>query len=134
MTTLTGLLKVLDTAETLANISNGGAPLTVEAAPEVWGLVEEAKLSVQSTEKKIDAIDAALRECSLDYEIAIQEEVRETGAYTQFTACPFTKEQQENTVFIGQGCDGVDNNCNSVITSTNTAERVVSIRYYSFYI
>ena len=134
MTTLAGSLGALDTAETAANISNGGAPFTAEAGIPLWAAVETFKISVQTTEKEIDAIDAALGKCSLDYEVAIQEEVRETGAYTQFTACPFTKEQQENTVFIGQGCDGVDNNCNSVITSTGTTERVVSIRYYSFYI
>lgn len=78
-------------------------------------------------QRQIDKIDTDLAQCDLDTDVATQEAVRETGAYAQFIACPFTPEQQENTVFIGQGCDGLDNNCNSVITSKNTTKRVVSV-------
>lgn len=40
-----------------------------------------------------------------------------------FLACPFTIEQQNGKTSIGQGCDGLDNNCNSVVGVT---KRVVS--------
>ena len=40
-----------------------------------------------------------------------------------FLACPFTFEQQNSKTSIGQGCDGIDNNCNSNI---GTIKRVVS--------
>ena len=94
---------------------------------ELWTPVTEAQEQVLIAQRKINKVDTALAQCDLDTDVAIQEAVRETGAYAQFIACPFTPEQQENTVFIGQGCDGLDNNCNSVITSKNTTKRVVSV-------
>lgn len=93
----------------------------------LWTAVAEAQEQVLAAQRQINKIDTDLAQCDLDTDVAIQEAVRETGAYAQFIACPFTPEQQENTVFIGQGCDGLDNNCNSVITSTNTTKRVVSV-------
>ena len=93
----------------------------------LWAAVTEAQEQVLIAQRKINEVDTALAQCDLDTDVATQEAVRETGAYAQFIACPFTPEQQENTVFIGQGCDGLDNNCNSVITSKNTTKRVVSV-------
>lgn len=95
--------------------------------PECWAAVATAQEDVLLIQRKINKIDTDLAQCDLDTDVATQEAVRETGAYAQFIACPFTPEQQENTVFIGQGCDGLDNNCNSVITSKNTTKRVVSV-------
>lgn len=100
-----------------------GLPLTGAE----WPAVTAAQEDILLLQRQINKIDTDLAQCDLDTDVAIQEAVRETGAYAQFIACPFTPEQQENTVFIGQGCDGLDNNCNSVITSKNTTKRVVSV-------
>ena len=90
MTELVAAQEELITAEEAANTSNGGAPITVEAAPALWAAVRLAQDNVLIIQRKINKIDTDLAQCDLDTDVAIQEAVRETGAYAQFIACPFT--------------------------------------------
>ncbi len=110
---------VLLLAEEALNASSAGSIFSAPATIGLAAAVAAAQLTVNTLENQIKEKDDALDACNLSVS-------DESYAFAQFLACPYTNDQQLNAVFIGQGCDGMDNDCDSDIDASGTIKSVVS--------
>lgn len=111
------------TVETLIDEYDGRqSDCIINTAAAIQGAVREAYDLLEDTKKVADDTFDLLGET--------KEVVDEVEAFVQFLACPFTEIQQQNTVFLRQGCDGIDNNCNSFISSDGAQKLVVSTYHF----
>lgn len=121
-------------------LANAGLDPTGITTSIASGAVAAAELALLTFENSINDIVGARASCTLDIvenvrltlnDIRetvdnIEETVDENRIFVEFLWCPYTQEQQDGTTLIGQGCDTMDNNCNSDILVNPQKKRVVS--------
>jgi len=119
-------------------LANAGLDPTGITTSIASGAVAAAELALLTFENSINDIVGARASCTLDIvenvrltlnDIRetvdnIEETVDENRIFVEFLWCPYTQEQQDGTTLIGQGCDTMDNNCNSDILVNPQKKRV----------